>query len=398
MANQTTNQTAPAAGGRLLEVDVARALAAIAVVALHAIGFSVALDHAGSAAQHVDQALIMTLRFARQVFMFISGFALAYAYRKRVVPFGGFLIKRLWRVAVPYIAWSAIYLYVNNQQVPSPTVLLQAILTGTAFYHLYYVVVSLQWYVLFLPVLACARRLGRQAAGWVSILVAGLYLGLAIWLTAGAHLPPWAPALTPLLAHRDQLLISYIGYYLLGTLGGIHAESLLGWVRRHTRLAVAVMAGLLAFLLADLVHDGPDRFAAAIDIFRPALVLYGLAGIAVILAVAGAIVRRGGRSLTWMLALSRNSYAVYLAHPLALFLTESYLLPRLGWHGPVISIPLVAIGVLVPHAAATLTARTPLAPLLLGQGSLWPWRQAAPQTVRPEKERAVRAQPVAVQS
>jgi peptidoglycan/LPS O-acetylase OafA/YrhL len=353
---------------RLREVDVARALAAITVVALHVIGYSLSRDSAGSAAQPFDQALILALRFARQVFMLISGFALAYAYRSRPLHYRAFLSRRLRSVALPYVVWSVIYLIVVPPGDKSLWSLVSAVALGTAFYHLYYVVVSLQWYVIFPPVLAMARRLGPRAAWGATVTATAVYLGLAAWFTAGAPLPAWASPLSRLLPYKDQLLPSYLGYYVLGTLGGVHAEAVLGWLSRHIRWVGVAMAGLLGFLLLDLIHDGPEQFAHTVDIFRPGLVLYGLTGAAMVLACASRITYVGGRAFRWLVALSRNSYAIYLAHPIVLFLAESYLIPRLGWYHSALAIPLLLAGILVPHGLAMLLNSTPLAPLLLGNG------------------------------
>lgn len=227
------------------------------------------------------------------------------------------------RVALPYIAWSFIYLAYSlpaGEPVPANIwAMVQAIVFGTAFYHLYYVVVSLQWYTIFPWVLSAARKLGTRALWVATAVVTLLYLGMAAWL--GRHL--WA-------------------------VGG-------------------VMTAIFGFLLADLMAQGPDPFARLVDIFRPGLVLYGLAGAALFLSVSTRIAHGGGQVLDWLLSLSRNSYAIYLAHPLALFLVELFVLSRLQWHHPLVTLPLVALGVLIPHGLALLLKATPLAPLLLGQ-------------------------------
>lgn len=183
-----------AARQRLSEVDVARALAAVAVVALHAIGYSLSRDTAGSAAEHLDQALILALRFPRQVFMCISGFALAYAYRNRPINYRTFIARRAWRTGLPYLAWSAIYLILIPSDGPqSAGGFISSMLFGTAFYHLYFVMVSLQWYVIFPFVLPLANRLRGRGTAAATVAVTALSLGLAAWFTAGAPTLPGPP-------------------------------------------------------------------------------------------------------------------------------------------------------------------------------------------------------------
>lgn len=379
--------------GHLVEIDLARALAAVAVVALHALGYSLSRDPAGSAAQAIDQSLILSLRFARQAFMFLSGFSLAYAYRSRQIHYAGFLSRRGWRTAVPYLVWSAIYLWLSYRHglpVPPGTpgeAYLRAVVLGTAFYHLYFIVVSLQWYAVFPPALAWVRRLGRRGRWALAGAAVGLSLALGAWLTAGAPLPPWGAAADTaggLAAHRDHLLASYLGYYLLGTVAGVEAEAVLHWLRRHVRATLLATAAVLAFLLADLAHDGPAAFARTIDVYRPALLLYGLAASALLLEASGRIAARGGLLRRGLQALARDSYAVYLAHPLVLFWIEWYGLRALRHH-PAVSIPLTAAGVLIPLVLGRVVALTPLAPLLLGRSAA----RARPATSTPPARSAV---------
>lgn len=364
------------ATGRLLEIDLARALAAVAVVALHALGYSLSRDPAGSVAQAIDQSLILSLRFARQAFMFLSGFSLAYAYRSRPIHYAGFLGRRGWRTAVPYLVWSAIYLWLSYRHglpVPPGTpgeAYVRAVVLGTAFYHLYFIVVSLQWYAVFPPALAWVRRLGRHGRWALAGTAAGLSLALGAWLTAGAPLPPWGAAadiVGRLAAHRDHLLASYLGYYLLGTVAGVEAEAVLRRLRRHLLATLVATVAILSFLLADLAHDGPDAFGRTVDVYRPALFLYGLTVSALLLAASSRIAARGGPLRRGLQHLARHSYAVYLAHPLILFWIEWYGLRGLEHH-PAVSVPLTAAGVLVPLVLGRLVALTPLAPLLLGHG------------------------------
>lgn len=381
---------APARPERLAELDAARALTAVAVVLLHAAGYSLTQDPAGSALQRLDQALVLSLRYARQVFMLLSGFALAYAYRYRPLRYPSFLGRRGFTTALPYLAWSALYLWVSRAYgMPAPAghpvrAYLEAVLFGTAFYHLYYIVVSLQWYAVFPPVLRAMERLGGRAAGWTAAGVLALFLAVNAWLTAGAPLPGWAAdRVGPFLqAHRDHLLLSYLGYFLLGTLAGLHAERVLAWVHRHAGRVWAGTAAILAFLLYGLLRPGPVPFAQAVDVFRPAMLLYGVGAAASLVALSGRIARAPGPLRDGLLALAGESYTVYLAHPLVLFLIEWYLLRPLPWHHPAVSLGLTAAGVLVSLAVARVLAPTPLAPLFLGRGTFRPWPRAR-RRVRP---------------
>lgn len=357
---------------RLLAVDVARALTAIAVVAIHAVGFTLSRDAAGSLAMHVDQSIVLALRFSRGIFMFISGFALAYAYRQRHLRYFDFISRRTLRVALPYVVWSAIYLRLTAPPGESATAYLGAILLGTAFYHLYYVIVSLQWYAVFPPVLTAARRLGRRGALLAGVIVTAGYLGLTAWYSAGARLPTWAHSLAGLLPYRNQLLLFYLAYYLLGTLAGVRATALLNWLRQRAGTVAVVTAACLGYLFWVLGHTDPSAFAEVTDVFRPAMVLYSLAAAALVLALAGWIAGFAGRPRQLLLGVSHDSYVIYLAHPLVLFWLESHVVLAHGWQGPAVTLFLLAAGVVVPSLLSAVLMPTPLAPAFLGRGD-WSW-------------------------
>lgn len=359
-------------GTRLVAPDVARALAAIGVVAIHAVGYSLTRDAAGSTSQLVDQALVLSLRFSRLVFMLLSGFALAYVYRSRPLHYKEFLTKRVWRTALPYLGWSGVYLGVSSyygMAAPPGSLgaLVEALLLGTAFYHLYFVSVSLQWYAIFPPVLAAARRLRGRGVWYAAALAAAGYLGLCAWFTAGDPVPAWAGWLPDALALRDRLLVSYLGYYLLGTLAGLHGEVVLAWLRRHLGALLLAVVGCVIYLVVDMITAGPAEYYSTVDVFRPAMFLYGLAMTALLLALSARLATAGGWLPRWLLLVARHSYAIYLAHPLVLFLVEYYGFRQLPWNS-VLTLPLTAIGFLaslgLAHAAEQVR---PLARLLLGK-------------------------------
>lgn len=346
----------------MVALDLARAVAAIAVVAIHAVGYSLSRDAAGSSAAVLDQTLVICLRFARLAFMLLSGFALAYVYRNRPLRYPDFLGRRLWRTALPYAAWSLAYLAISHHfGLPVPPgaplqSLLNALLLGTAFYHLYFVSVSLQWYIVFPPILAAARRLRGRGLWYAAAAVTAGYLGIISWLGAGAKLPAWAGSLQGLVPYSDRLLPSYLGYYLLGTLAGLHAETILAWLHRHLATVAVATGACACYLIRDFLAVGPGGFSSSVGVFRPALFADGLAMSALLLGLCSRIAAGSGRLRRCLEPIARHSYAIYLAHPLVLFLMEFYLLVRLPWN-PALTPALTAAGVLVSLAGAWAAAR-----------------------------------------
>ena len=100
-------------------------------------------------------------RFCVPLFLVLSGYGLSLRYRQ--VPltlsgYGGFIRRRFLKAAVPYIVWSTVFflaLFLLNSGTaaagPADTAgrYLRDLLTGSADYHLYFMVILLQCYALF---------------------------------------------------------------------------------------------------------------------------------------------------------------------------------------------------------------------------------------------------------
>jgi peptidoglycan/LPS O-acetylase OafA/YrhL len=312
----------PGAGGRhLAALDVVRVLTVGLVIAVH----TVSLQPGGVGWS--NGAVLSIMHVSREVFFLLTAFVLTYAYRGQRWP--AFWRRRFLLVGVPYLVWSAIYVLAAGRPERFPV----AVLTGTASYHLYFLLVSMQLYLVF-PVL---RRLLRATAGHHR----ALFVAAVVYqLTAYAILPD-------LIARPEALLISYLGFVVVGGIAAVHAASFLAWTERHRRAVllaalVVIVCGLGWFALRTVVsHDDP---AVADVVFQPAIVIESL-------AIAWAFLALG---LTWRGPAWRAgadvSFGVYLAHPLLL---QGLLVAGLGdlvAGLPPPLITLLALAVVVPAA------------------------------------------------
>lgn len=147
--------------GHLWQVDVVRLLTFGAVIAVHALAFTEQPSNRGVA------GAMMLLQFGREVFFSITGFVLVYSMKDRPVRLRQFWPRRLLYVAVPYVAWTAIYdgySILGPQHAPlSLTTFGQDLLYGGAMYHLYFLLVTLQLYLVFPLLMAFVRRTAATA-------------------------------------------------------------------------------------------------------------------------------------------------------------------------------------------------------------------------------------------
>ncbi|HEV7534774.1 MAG TPA: acyltransferase, partial [Acidimicrobiia bacterium] len=154
--------TTAARRGYLHQLDVVRLLTFGAVIGVHAVAFTEPPSSRGWA------GVLMLAQFGREVFFALSGFVLVHAAAGRTVDARTFWRKRFPAVLAPYLTWSVIYLAFHTWTSPaherlSGPALLWAFATGNAEYHLYFLLVSMQLYLVFPLLLRFVRRTEARA-------------------------------------------------------------------------------------------------------------------------------------------------------------------------------------------------------------------------------------------
>src|SRR3989440_6976741 len=139
----TSVQTRPA---RLLQIDVMRLLICASVVATHVVG------NANPITSVAPNAVTNLLHYTRQAFFFISALVLVHAYREGP----GQLRRRVSVLGVPYVVWSTIYAVIGLAVAYSwwaaerlPWTWLVGLIQGTDGYHMYFLLVSVEFAVVF---------------------------------------------------------------------------------------------------------------------------------------------------------------------------------------------------------------------------------------------------------
>jgi peptidoglycan/LPS O-acetylase OafA/YrhL len=345
-----------AAGRHLWQLDVVRLLTFSAVIAVHAIAFTELPDNVAAG------AAMMLLQFGREVFFALSGFVLVYAARTRPVEPWKFWRRRVPLVAVPYLVWTLIYWWSTPGGRPGLGVLGADLLDGNAEYHLYFLLVTLQLYLVFPWLMRFVRRTAHRA---VLVLTVVGTLNLA-WLAALQYAPQpgfwWV--------HAYELLPTYALYVLAGCYAAMHFERLHAFVERRRRPMLVLAAGAAviaegAYLLQ--LAGLPPRSANAV--LQPAMVASCVAAVIVIYLVAARWARGGRPGRRAVTVASEISFGVYLAHPLVL----QFLLDHgLGNGHQILPAPLATalalLGATAGAAALSLALRrTPLSFALIGR-------------------------------
>ena len=366
----------PASRPHADELDVVRPVASLLVILTHAMQM---FAPAGSV---FYGAILLESQASRHIFFFVSALVLMYQARGRARgrawPFWG---RRFATVIVPFIIWTAVYVLLaftglRGDTIPSmtgtPLHMLQTagiqLITGTG--HLYFVIVLVQFYLVF-PLLAWVLD---RAARW-HLAIIGVSLAVQLVLTIALHY-----------LHMNSLIwqdidatreITSYGFYLVaGAVTGAHLPAIRSWVWRHRRAvggaAIAVTAGAEVFYVLT-VHAGESPGRAS-DPFSPEFIASYLAAIA-LLWLAGAwwaAWRRDGRLSRFVRAASDHSFGVYLSHVVFLDLLATYGLGRLDRQLPWAVVVLIAVAVTWIGASlfTVAMARTPVSRWVTGRA----WR------------------------
>ncbi len=358
---------------RLDHIDAMRPIKQAGVVSTHTL-----LAFTPAAAGLAVGASLMLLHVTREAFLFVSACMLAYSYRG--LGRGGlrtFYWRRFVAVGLPYLCWTAIYFLITLHPSLGWRASLGhlAYLVASGYYQLYYLLVIMQFYLVF-PLLAVALVRWRHhhlAILVVSGLTQVALVSLAHWNVLSAQFEGfWG----------TRAISSYQFYLVAGMVVADHLDQVHAWLRGHVALVIGwtVATALVAegwYVLAAYHHVA--WLGSGGDAFQPVAIPFNVGAIACIYLAGTALVdrRRSRRLRALTRSGSDNAYGVYLA--------QMVFILALGWLGwrrllGVVPWPLLcaATVVLVFGASILLTgilARTPLAKPLTGRSraawSVW---------------------------
>ena len=395
----------------LHELDLVRVVTALSVIAVHVTAFTVVFNTTKFGAD-VQNAAVSALHFTREVFLSLTALVMVHNYTKRPLKLSTFWRKRGIGVVVPYVVWSLIYVYFN---VPHTSLgnwvhtAIADILTGNASYQLYYILLTIEFY-LALPLLLWFVMRYRHHPWRVLGISAVVQMALMYfdfnYIDAGPFMStPFAHWMS---TYQWRLLPEYQFYVMIGAFAALYLAELRAFVMRH---GVGVMLGLVAGTSAlwiryaisvGLQHQSTDY---ATQVFQPVMVVYSLATILFLYWIG--VVWASHRSAQGMpygrrfvTLLSDSSFGIYLIHAFVLNDVLTFVAPTLliGW-----PVALRVFGVWFIVAAVTTSIciallYTPGLSRLIGRPSLlppdfgpWLWaRTRAGQTpfLRPAAARA----------
>ena len=343
---QTLKQGGRMQRAHLYELDLLRVVTAICVVGVHAVALTTFLNQA-SWGMLVQNGVLVALHYTREMFMFVSALALTYVYYGKPFQVGRFYKKRAIGVLIPYCIWSALYTRVNLPGL-SPGAFLStttiAILNGTASFQLYFILISLEFYLAF-PLFMKFLRLVEHHP-WKTLAVSFAlqvvmmaldfkYLQLGTLASSGFWLF--------VSQHRESFFLTYQFYFVLGGLAAIYMRQVRAFLLRYGRLVMAcfavVLLGLWACFFVQMYYLHLS-LGYATSVLQPDMVFFSPVAI---VALAWVAVRWAGRvdaaghprGYRFWRTLSDASFGIYLIHVMILYDVLHALLPALPGTWPV---------------------------------------------------------------
>lgn len=400
------------AGHQIAEIQLLRGLAMILVVVAHT---TLAVQPTAGWQRLILDFFNQGARFAVPAFLFISGLVLSYRYQGKALDLPSFYARRLQRVALPYFVWSTLYtVYAGliTGRWPQLPGYLHDLAFGRTWYHLYYLPVILQLYLL-TPLLLYLLS-PRHPRWWREALLAVAVAGEAFYL---ADFYYFRQAPYEELWRIQALAGPWLAYFLLGIAAAPLTEPLLQWSYRHRWHLVGAGLPLAALLQLEATAGGVG--GAAGTSVRPLVLVYSFVVIPALLGLCRAILRnhearsgcapggqapapplpaagtgRGacrsvrGEPAAWapaaagvsghvicgLSAVGDHSFGVYLAHPLFLNLLQRFVFRDWDFWTAWLCLPLI-LG--VSYGVARMLRSGIAGALLFGAA---PRRRGAPRT------------------
>ena len=310
---------------RVTAIEYIRGVAMMGVVGIHTGAYS--LSHP-AVNIHLFALLEIASRFSVPIFFFVSAFGLFWHHRPEApVDWGAFYRRRALTVAVPYVAWSLLYMghasWTSGETwMWEQPYIWEHLLFGLGSYQLYFLVILIWFYALMpmwrmaVPYLA-ARPLPRLGALLVAQIAFNYWSCYVLAVATDNYYVNLA------IDHRlSYWVLHYVFVFMLGGVCAARFADFAALAARHHRALAAFFTASLALMLAAyywLLYTQdyvPEQAVNTVQQLSPPGVVYTLAAGLFLFALFDRPLPVWATSPLSLLA--RHSYAVYLVHPLVM--------------------------------------------------------------------------------
>lgn len=312
------------------EVDLIRGLAILGVLFVHATSFPTVELAEHSRAYPIYITLNKFGKLGTPTFIFLSSLVLFYTYYHKALNrerLQHFYQRRVSYIIAPYILWSfAFYLLkltggfetmANIQDFDWDRFLGRDLLYGKAHSHLYFVIISIQFYILF-PLVLFLLQSQKKLVKWIFLI--GL---IGQWGFFFYNHYIWQ------YEFKGSLFFSYLSYYTLGAMVGVYYESVTAWLKEKMKILVPIVT--VAWLASGFYHVylyyNVYKYNVYVNTrwYELAWNLYTLISVLMLYYIALWFVHKAPAIMKKSLALlGAASFGIYLIHPMILYYWRKY--------------------------------------------------------------------------
>jgi len=292
------------------EFDLLRGFAILAIVTIHGGSFYNTID-GSSPIVPIAAYLTHLSDFGVPVFFFVSGFVLTLRYFD-ASDLKGFYRRRLATIAVPYLAFSVLYIGYNFITMPDYTISQAAwsIVLFDATGIFWFIAVLLQLYLLFPLLMRWQRSSERRGRGWEMLAVSTF--AYVIW---------YAFLVEPLAAAIDSIAQPVPGFGEIVAarifIGSLPFFALGIWAQRSpSRESWTDRLGSFALVPVARVFAGVLTFLGSGTWWALAVLPFSILMIALLYRLSRWLIARGGLTTGAVSTMGTYSYGIYLAHML----------------------------------------------------------------------------------
>lgn len=236
-------------------------------------------------------------------FIFLSGLKL-FLPSKKEFHLGKFYWNRIRSILFPYLLWSAIYYFVPALQSGSFSWsgFLNSLYTGSASYHLYFIILILQFYLLIPLWRRCVQKIHPAIALPIALVFTNLF-----WL----HLPELlGAAKMPGFLYNDRVFLTYLFFWLAGCYVGANYERFKSSILAHP-WAVSIFFLFSASLDIAVVCTNLSG-KLYLPIQNESRILFLISGILFVFMLSARFADRMTNGFISLL--DHSSFYIYLAH------------------------------------------------------------------------------------
>ncbi|WP_077623369.1 acyltransferase [Sediminibacillus massiliensis] len=304
------------------EMNFIRAIACLCVVMVHITASHYTLN--GSSFNWATLSLNQLARFGTPAFAILSGFLLYNQAINRGFTLKRFISSRFTKIVVPFIIWSFVYLFVRSYSFPwtengvSTKDFLYSFLVGDSYYHLYFIIVVVQFYILF-PIL----QLAKSKKSLITLTLIAFFLNYFFMeqpFEIGSGLINSF--------FKDRASIFYwLFYFVFGGLMVHFWSPLVLWIKKNATFSVMLGVIVTIFTIYEYSTFGFYSSTRITNMFNLPILFVSGTGLYFLM-------ERWGKLRSYIVQLGNLSMGVYLVHPLIIYIIRDLapvLLDRTRW-------------------------------------------------------------------